>query len=154
MLDRIITGGQTGCDQAGWRAARATGIPTGGAMPRGFLTEAGPRPEFATQYGAHELESPEYPTRTLANVRATDATVWFGSPESSGGVCTLSACRAFRKPYLVIGLEPDKTLPSQVAGWLAANNVRILNVAGNRKSRQPGLGARVEVFLGRVIRAM
>jgi hypothetical protein len=47
MLDRIISGGQTGADQAGWRAARACGVPTGGFMPLGFLTEGGPRPEFA-----------------------------------------------------------------------------------------------------------
>ena len=47
MLERVISGGQTGADQAGWRAARAFGIPTGGAMPKGFLTEDGPCPEFA-----------------------------------------------------------------------------------------------------------
>jgi Circularly permutated YpsA SLOG family len=121
-------------------------------MPKGFKTEAGPRPEFTAQSGAHELESPEYPDRTIANVRAVDATLWFGNPESSGGVCTLSACRAFRKPYLVVSLEPDRTKPSQVAGWLATTNVRILNVAGNRESTQPGIGARVEAFLGRVFR--
>ena len=47
MIDRVISGGQTGADQAGWRAAKASGIPTGGWMPKGFLTEDGPRPEFA-----------------------------------------------------------------------------------------------------------
>jgi len=47
MLERVISGGQTGADQAGWRAARASGIPTGGAMPGGFLTEDGARPDFA-----------------------------------------------------------------------------------------------------------
>jgi hypothetical protein len=38
MIERVISGGQTGADQAGWRAARAAGIPTGGFMPKGFLT--------------------------------------------------------------------------------------------------------------------
>ena len=55
MLDKVISGGQTGADQAGWRAARAVGIPTGGWMPLGFLTEDSPRPEFADLYGAHTL---------------------------------------------------------------------------------------------------
>jgi hypothetical protein len=41
MLERVITRGQTGADQAAWRAAKAFGIPTGGAMPLGFLTETG-----------------------------------------------------------------------------------------------------------------
>ena len=52
MLEKIISGGQSGADQAGWRVARAFGIPTGGAMPLGFLTEEGSRPEFAELYGA------------------------------------------------------------------------------------------------------
>jgi Circularly permutated YpsA SLOG family len=33
MLDKVISGGQTGAAQAGWRAARAVGIATGGWMP-------------------------------------------------------------------------------------------------------------------------
>jgi hypothetical protein len=39
MLERVISGGQTGADQGGLRAARACGIPTGGWAPRGWLTE-------------------------------------------------------------------------------------------------------------------
>jgi hypothetical protein len=60
VLDKVITGGQTGADQAAWRVARAFGIPTGGWMPLGFLTEtadgkgAEPHPEFADLYGARE----------------------------------------------------------------------------------------------------
>ena len=34
---------------------QAFGVPTGGWMPKGFLTEDGPRPEFAEQYGAAEM---------------------------------------------------------------------------------------------------
>jgi len=37
MLDLIVTGGQTGADHAGWRAASAAGIPTGGRITRGFM---------------------------------------------------------------------------------------------------------------------
>ena len=55
MLGKVITGGRTGADQAGWRAACAHGIITGGAMPKGDRTEDGPRPEFAELYGAVEL---------------------------------------------------------------------------------------------------
>jgi hypothetical protein len=51
MLERIITGGQTGADQAGWRVAQAFGIRTGGGRPRGFLTEEGPRPALISGPG-------------------------------------------------------------------------------------------------------
>jgi hypothetical protein len=39
MLAKVISGGQTGADQAGRRAARAAGIPTGGWAPLGWKTE-------------------------------------------------------------------------------------------------------------------
>jgi Circularly permutated YpsA SLOG family len=51
----IISGGQTRADQAGWRAAKVCGLPTRGWMPKGFVTEDGPRPEFADQYVAEEM---------------------------------------------------------------------------------------------------
>src|SRR5262249_62262343 len=35
MIERVITGGQTGADQGGLRAARAAGIPTGRGGPPG-----------------------------------------------------------------------------------------------------------------------
>src|SRR4051794_34804286 len=94
MLERIVSGGQTRADQAGWRAARAAGIPTGGGMTRGYLTEAPngrgdePHPEFADLYGAGEMPSNRYAARTEANARDSDATIWFGHTDSSGARAT------------------------------------------------------------------
>jgi hypothetical protein len=145
MLERVISGGQTGADQAGWRAAKILGNATGGLMPYGFLTEAGPRPDFAEAFGAVEMLGGGYPDRTRANVRDSDATIWFGNPDSPGGRTTLRACAGFRKPvYLVI---EGQTQPSEVAAWIEAEEVRVLNVAGNRESTEPGIGDRVERFL-------
>ena len=56
MLERVISGGQTGADQTGLHAARACGIPTGGWAPRGWLTEAGPAP-WLEEWGL--VECPE-----------------------------------------------------------------------------------------------
>jgi hypothetical protein len=78
MIERVIAGGQTGADQAGWRAARASGIATWGFMPLGFLTEDGPRPEFAeSRAGLAEkpkagvLSWPEpWNTRQLAEIKS------------------------------------------------------------------------------------
>ncbi len=45
MLTKIISGGQTGADQAALDAAIELGIPHGGWIPKERLTEAGPLPE-------------------------------------------------------------------------------------------------------------
>jgi hypothetical protein len=146
MIELIITGGQTGADQAGWRAAKAAGIATGGWMPKGFLTEDGPKPGYASLYGAREHASLSYAARTTANVLMADALVWFGNPHSSGALRTLRDCtEANIDHYIVIHPEfkGNKDTPS-LAEWIEEHT---LMVAGNRESKAPGIGAWVEAYL-------
>jgi hypothetical protein len=50
--------------------------------------------------------------------------------------------------------DEDK-LPSQIATWLAEKPfIKVLNVAGNRGSPEPGIGQRVERFLAAVLRRL
>jgi Circularly permutated YpsA SLOG family len=121
-------------------------------MTRSFLTEDGPRPELAERFGAVAMPTGGYPERTRANARDSDATVWFGNPDSPGGRTTLRACSHLGQPvYLVIeGL----TRPSDVAAWIEAEEVRVLNIAGNRESSNPGIGERAERFLLAVFRQL
>ena len=140
MLERVVSSGQTGADQAGWRAARAFGIATGGWMPRGFLTEDGPRPDFADRYGAREMPTSSYPGRTFANTRDSDAMLWFGSIDAPGVRATIEACRQLSQSCRRV--EGGFTRPSHVAEGIVAHEVRVLNVAGHRESEAPGSGAR------------
>jgi hypothetical protein len=156
VLAKIISGGQAGADLGALHAARAAGIPTGGYAAKGFLTEYGPAPELA-DFGLVEHSSPGYPARTWANVTAADAALWFGDPHSPGGRATLPNCRARNLPYLVVR---DWAAPQVVADWLREHvfpgregGVTLL-VAGNRESSAPGIGDRVEAFLGRVLRLL
>jgi hypothetical protein len=60
------------------------------------------------------------------------------------GSATPTHPEAGRPAYLVIeGL----TRPSDVAAWIEAEDVRVLKVARNRESIEPGIGERVERFL-------
>jgi Circularly permutated YpsA SLOG family len=153
MLDRVISGGQAGADQAGWRAAKACGIPTGGWMPKGFLTEDGPCPEFAELYGATELPTAYYPARIRRNVLESDGTLWFGSFDSGIFTTTHDATllRSDAYPFLIVHRV---TKPLDVAWWIRSNKVRVLNVAGNRELINPGIGERVEVFMLAVFRKL
>ena len=60
MITTIISGGQTGADQAGWRAAEACGIPTGGWMPLHFMTENGADSSLGRLCGAKTLPTDSY----------------------------------------------------------------------------------------------
>jgi hypothetical protein len=54
-----------------------------------------------------------------------------------------------------ITVEPRKGVkPSDVVAWLVRQRVKVLNVAGNRESRSPGIGGQVERFLGEVFRLL
>jgi hypothetical protein len=147
MLLKIVRGGQTGADQAAWRAAKACGLATGGWMPKGFLTEEGPRPEFAELYGAQEMPTADYRQRTEQNVRESGGLIWFGRTDTAGAEATLLACQAMGRPRLLV-LHRTELRTSDAAGWLATQpQVSALNIAGNRESKAPGIGDRVERFL-------
>ncbi|RUL85381.1 YpsA SLOG family protein [Tautonia sociabilis] len=150
MLRKVITGGQTGVDQAAWRAALAAGLSTGGAMPRGFRTEDGPRPEFAARFGAVAIASEDVDDRTRANVAAADATLIFADDRSGPGtLLTVSEARSSGKPMLVVPPDPgdDPGMPGRIASWLLSQAVRVVNVGGDRESTRPGIGDRVERVL-------
>jgi Circularly permutated YpsA SLOG family len=120
-------------------------------MPLGFLTEAGPRPEFAELYGALELPTAQYLTRTRRNAFEASATIWFGSLKSAGAIATHRACINYGRSCYDVG---DHVKPSAVVHWLGMNGYRSLNVAGNCESNNPGIGEQTEQFLVRVFRLM
>ena len=97
-----ISGGDTGASQAAWRAAAAFGVPTGGWMPNGFLTDDGPHPEFAEQYGAAELPADSELAISEQNVKDSDATLWFGRTTTAGAHATVAACLACGRPYMPV----------------------------------------------------
>jgi hypothetical protein len=87
-------------------------------------------------------------------VRAADVALWFGRHETPGGRDPLDACRDCHpwKPFLIICQGVGR--PSQAVGFIEAKGVRVLNVAGNRESRQRGIGRSVERFLRDVFRRL
>lgn len=145
MTLTILSGGQTGVDQAALRAAKACGLPTAGYAPAGWLTEDGPAPWLA-DCGLIECRFPGYPGRTRANVEAADWVLWIGSPSSPGGKLTLGHARSRQVSTTVVDVE--RLTPAEVAYLLLPIPPpgRLL-VAGNRESSRPGLGAAAEAWL-------
>lgn len=138
IIAKIISGGQTGADRAALDFAIRHGLPYGGFCPLGRRAEDGRIPE---RYQLTECESTDYVERTERNVAAADATVIFSlGPQLSGGSrYTQYAAKKRGKPCLVLTPSLVDDIPDKLKSFLAANNVRILNVAGPRASHQPGI---------------
>jgi len=133
MIEKIISGGQTGADRGGLEAARTVMIPTGGNAPKGYKTEDGPDLSLRDRYGLSEHPSDDYRARTEANVLEADATAIFGDVFSAGSLLTRSLCREFKKPSI------ENPTPEELRRWIEEYNIKVLNIAGNRESKNPGI---------------
>lgn len=161
VVQRIISGGQTGADLGGLMAGKRLGIETGGWAPRGWRTESGPSPALGETYGLVEHESDRYEERTADNVRDSDGTILFGRLSSSGSLLTEKWCRTLRRPMWLVPWSPlvsfsdyasrDWTPEDAVRDWIRRKKVRTLNVAGNRESANRGICEAVTEFLVRTL---
>lgn len=145
---KIVSGGQSGADLGGLWAGKALGIATGGAMPKGFRTEAGPRHNYAALFGMRATSSSNYWSRTRQNVIESDGTVIFvGRSLAGGSLRTKRLCDQFGKPCFVLGFPAAHDQHKHFADWLASRQIKVLNVAGNRESESPGIEEFVFQFL-------
>jgi hypothetical protein len=145
----VISGGQTGVDQAVLRAAADCGLQRGGWCPPGRACEDGVIPaEFPlTETPADRAAgAPDVPRsmRTEWNVRDADATLVL-QPASirgsdAGTQWTLECAARHGRPLLV--RDPaDAGAVREVAEWIERHAVRVLNVAGPSERACPGIAA-------------
>ena len=153
VLRKIISGGQTGADMGGLLAAQKCGIETGGWIPKGFQTENGLKPDLA-DFGLKETTSVSYTPRTKYNVEDSDGTIRFaGNFASPGEICTRRAILANRKECIDVDFN-NPTSPEKVAAWIKDKKIEVLNVAGNRESKCPGIEKFTEEFLSTVFKLL
>ncbi len=140
VLEKIISGGQTGADRAALDFAIANGIAHGGWCPRGRLAEDGTIPDH---YQLRETPGSDYAERTEWNVRDSAGTVIFSIAAALGGGSKLTAelAQHYRKPSLHLSRERDgKDAARKLFDFLARREVKTLNVAGPRESQEPAVG--------------
>ena len=135
MIKKIISGGQTGADQAGLDAAIEMGIPHGGWIPKGKKTEKGMLPR---KYKLLEMTSTSYPKRTEKNVIDSDGTVIFTHGKLTGGSkLTKTVADKHDRPCLHVNLDEtiNFKIPAEINSWITENKIKTLNVAGSRASK-------------------
>ena len=137
MIEKIISGAQTGVDRAGLDAAMDLGIPTGGWCPAGRRAVDGVIPE---KYNTlTETKARSYSVRTGWNVRDSDATLIINAGDLEGGTeLTVKYAEGQGKPFLVAQIE-DPEASRKLLEWLQEVKPSVLNVAGPREEKYPGI---------------
>jgi len=163
----VISGGQTGVDLAGLRAAQCLGFKTGGFAPAGFRTTIGARPQLEKVFKLKEYHG-GYASRTRKNVDASSVTlVVAANLDSPGTKMTIEAAQEYGVPYKTVKLEPnvgpsqlrykvpDASVQREIVDWLLEEGKNglseyglfAINVAGNSSSTAPGIFAPAFLFL-------
>lgn len=161
---KVISGGQTGADQAALRAAKIVNmdypINTGGTAAKDFMTTRGPNLSLKTSYGLEELQVPSdiiqnLVSRSKLNVDNSDVTVAFLTKRGSGTDKTcgyaiygrwqslpLSDVRRFDhgvKPLLIISdLRNPEQAALEIIDFVKVHNAKILNICGHRDDDTAG----------------
>lgn len=156
---RIISGGQTGVDRAALDFAIERGIPWGGWAPKGWRSEDGTIPE---RYREHMREhaSADYLPRTHANVVDSAATLIVAERrlldargKFTGGTRQTAIYAHGRTPLswtFIDDERPGATLKVRYFVDQLAVGPVVLNIAGPRESKAPGIYAATLALLREV----
>ena len=151
VLSKIVSGGQTGVDQAALAAAIAMGFNHGGWCPSGRRCERGRIPPV---YQLIETFERNYTVRTEKNVIDSDATMILFRNELTGGtLLTERLTLKHDRPVLCVDLSNDSFEDSidRIKAWLERFAIQTLNVAGPRESTSRGIQSQAEAFLRRLL---
>lgn len=144
-IRKIVSGGQTGVDRGALDAAIELGLEHGGFCPQGRLAEDGVIP---ARYELEETDSTSYPHRTRLNVQHSDATLLLTPERRPRGGTRLTAKMAHERGKPWFAADPTREEHAdKVASWLVKTDPDVLNVAGPRESKCPGIQGRTTAFL-------
>ena len=155
---RIISGGQTGVDQAALAAAQDCGLSCGGWCPPGRACESGviplrfPLRDTPRERSAKAEDVPRS-QRTEWNVRDSEATLILQPSDQGlhdpGTRWAISCANSYERPVVVV--DPwDAEAGKKITYWIKTANIQTLNVAGPSERTVPGIGRKVHQLLVKV----
>jgi len=151
-ITKTVSGGQTGADRAALDWAIAHGISHGGWCPKGRRAEDG---IIAHCYQLVEAPSIDCRQRTEWNARDSDGTVIFtiGAVLTGGSQKTADFARKLGRPWLHVSETVHRNAPNLLRQFLREHKISVLNVAGSRGSKEPGISSFVTATLNQALRA-
>jgi len=150
MIEKIISGGQTGVDRAALDVAIELGIACGGWCPVGRDADDGPIPE---KYPLEETSNMDHTVRTGYNVRDSDGTLMLYRGELQGGTAyAVELAKHMKRPIMTVDLE-SPTPRDAIQKWIRDNELKVLHIGGQRESTRPGIYAQaytlIKEYLGK-----
>ena len=136
-IKKIISGGQTGADQAALDVAIKLGIPHGGWIPKDRKEEDGIIPE---KYRLYEMPFTSHTGRTEKNVLESNATLIISYGELTGepALARKLAMKNGRNWLNIdLNMTPVVQAVSIISSWIRLYKIEILNVTGPRASKEP-----------------
>lgn len=149
MIQKNISGGQTGADRAALDWAIGLGILHGGSCPKGRRAEDGVIPQ---QYQLQELSTVSYPKRTEKNVVDSDGTVILTIAKTlkGGSKKTAEFAKRHGKPWLhVSSVDPEASM--KLGRFIEQHQIKVLKVASPRASSEEGIAGFVRSALDATI---
>jgi hypothetical protein len=151
LVQKIVSGGQTGADRAAQDWAIEHGVQHGGWCPKGRKAEDG---VIDVRYNLNETTSSAYSARTELNVRDSDGTVIISiAQELRGGSRQTAEFAAKRgKPVLHVSrADGAHEAALKLRQFVVQNGIRVLNVAGPRASEEPTVAEFVNLVLTKAL---
>ncbi len=130
MLKKIISGGQTEADQAALDIAIKLGIPYGGWIPKGRITETGTLPE---RFKLKEMSSENYSECIRQNVMDAKGTLIISYGRLTGDLDSArKATLRYGRQMLGVDLDQmdDIKAASLVKDWIHLYRIEVMFVIG------------------------
>jgi hypothetical protein len=154
---KIVSGGQTGVDRAALDVAIEQGVTYRGWCPKGGWAEDMPDPPgvLAEYPGLRETPGSDPLQRTEWNVRDSDRLMVLVDGArfsiSKGTAFVVHCAETLGKPHVVIDLGASDAGARAAAFLGEGQGALALNIAGPRESEAPGIYAKAEGFLRRLL---
>jgi hypothetical protein len=150
MIEKVVSGGQTGVDRAALDAALERDIACGGWCPAGRHADDGRIPD---RYPLRETVDMDHTVRTENNVRDSDGTLMFYRGSLQGGTAyAVLMAKHLKRPVMAVNLDEPVGVDA-IAQWVANNRIRVLHIGGQRESSSPGIYQAAHRLIGEILEA-
>ena len=139
MLTKIISGGQSGADRAALDVAITLGIPHEAWIPAGWGEENG---VVSGPYNFREMPTSSIPQWIKHNILYSNGTLILSHGNLTGGsAAVLQSAEPRDRPILHVDLSGTAEFAAAqlIHSWFERNDIGILNVAGARAEKDPGI---------------